>query len=264
MQNPFTTASGLETGPKLRMATESLRGEGPAETPSPIEQLPAIRKGNQLAAQMDLLQKDLTPAQVEKLDIWHVKQDLGMSIAQGPLVCRDACLHAEVCPLHQANIHPVSKRCPVEGTLMLKWKQKWAESLGMDLDDSDNDAFDLKLLDDLAGISMLKNRAYNEMAISSPDIAEKFVGGYVDDMPIEKVMLNPRVTLIEKLIKLELKIYSELLTTRKAKFQVSGRLDDLSKRQAELADKMREVRAREIAKAEAADDIMDADFEVKD
>jgi len=112
---------------------------------------------------------------------------------------------------------------------------------------------------------MLKQRALNEMAITSPEIAEKFVGGYVDDMPIEKVMLNPRVTLIEKLIKLELKIYSELLTTRKAKFQVAGRLDDLSKRQAELSEKMREVRARELAKAEANNDIQDAEFkEVRD
>ena len=265
MENPFGTVSGPVPGNKPIETTEPPKVEEPAEVlPSPMEEsLPAIKQENQLLAEMEL-HRDLTPEQVEKLTIWTSRQDLGMSVAQGPLMCREACPHGEVCPLFTEKIHPVGKRCPVEGSLMLRWKQKWAISLGMDMNAGDNDAFDLKLLDDLAGISMLKQRALNEMAIEAPEIAEKFVGGYVDDMPIEKVMLNPRITLIEKLIKLELKIYNELLATRKAKFQVAGRLDDLSKRHTELADKMRDVRQRELKKAEAAGEVVDAEYEVKD
>jgi len=259
MPNPFGTVWTPVTGniepPTVEEPEEAL--------PRPaIDNLPALRQENQLIAEMEL-HRDLTPAQVEKLHIWTARQDLGLSVAQGPLVCREACPHREVCPLFEDNIHPIGKRCPVEGSLMLRWKNKWATSIGLNLDDPNNDAFDMKLLDDLAGISMLKQRALNEMATESPEIAEKFIGGYVDDMPIEKVMLNPRVQLIERLTKLELKMYSELLSTRKAKFQVAGRIDDLSKRQAELHEKMREVREREMAKAQANDEIIDADYEVK-
>jgi hypothetical protein len=222
------------------------------------DNLPANTDKSELVQELELY-RDLNPAQIDKLEVWVARQDLGMSVAQGPLVCREVCAHSEVCPLYEDNLHPLGKRCPVEGSLMLRWKRRWAISLGMNLDKpEENDAFDLKLLDDLAAISMLKQRALNEMATQSPEIAETIVGGYVDDAPIEKVVLNPRVQLIERLGKLELKIYNELLSTRKAKFQVAGRLDDLSRKQAELKKKMDEVREREREKA------IDADFEVKD
>lgn len=221
---------------------------------------PAVHGEFEIIEEMGLY-RDLNPEQIEKLKVWTARQDLGLSVAQGPLVCREGCAHREMCPLFQENIHPLGKRCPVESSLMIRWKRKWAQSLGMDLDRPDqNDAFDLKLLDDLASLSMLKARALNEMATEAPEIAEKIIAGYVDDAPMEKVILNPRVQLIEKLGRLELKIYNELLSTRKAKFQVAGRIDDLSRRQAELKKKMDAIREREEAKVE----IVDADFEVKD
>jgi hypothetical protein len=225
------------------------------------EQLPAVPAENEIIEETTLY-RDLTPEQINKLVVWTARQDLGLSVAQGPLVCREGCGHREVCPLYEDKIHPLGKRCPVEGSLMLRWKRKWAESLGMNLDKpDDNDAFDLKLLDDLAGISMLKQRAFNEMATEAPEIAEKVVAGYVNDDPMEKIILNPRVQLIERLGKLELKIYAELLSTRKAKFQVAGRVDDMSRRQAELNEKMRRVREEQREKAE---EIVDADYEVKE
>ena len=222
--------------------------------------VPARQEQNEIVAETELY-RDLNPHQIERLNIWMARQDLGMSIGSGPLVCREGCAHREVCPLYAENIHTLGKPCPVEASLMLHWKRKWAKSLGMDLDDPDaNDAFDLKLLDDLAMISMLKRRALNEMATDSPEIAEKVIAGYVDDQPMEKVILNPRVQLIERFGKLEIKIYNELLSTRKAKFQVAGRIDDLSRRQAELKRKMDEARQREEEKAET----IDAEFEIRD
>lgn len=221
---------------------------------------PARKEQNELIAEMQLL-RDLNPEQIERLNVWMDRQDLGMSVGSGPLICREGCAHREVCPLYAENIHPLGEPCPVEASLMMRWKRKWAKSLGMNLDQPDaEDAFDLKLLDDLASISMLKRRALNEMATESPEIAEKVIAGYVDDQPMEKVILNPRVQLIERFGKLEIKLYNELLSTRKAKFQVAGRIDDLSRKQAELKRKMDEVRQREEEKAET----IDAEFEVRD
>jgi len=242
----------------------------PEEKPAPAETLPATkpkthlarREKNELIEEIQLY-RDLTPAQIDKLNVWMERQNLGMSIGSGPLVCREGCAHKEVCPLHAENIHPLGKPCPVEASLMMHWKRKWAASLGMDIDDQNmNDAFDLKLLDDLSMISLLKRRALNEMATESPEIAEKIIAGYVDDQPMEKVILNPRVQLIERFGKLEIKIYNELLSTRKAKFQVAGRIDDLSRRQAELKKKMDLVRNREELKIET--EVVDAEFEVRD
>ena len=252
MPNPF--------GPDLRPKPDNTPED---QALVPVEENPlAVQAPNELVAELQL-HRDLNPQQIEKLTVWVARQDLGMAVAQGPLVCREGCGFKEICPLFEDNIHPLGKRCPVEGSLMLRWKRKWATSLGMNLDKPDeNDAFDLKLLDDLASISMLKQRALGEMATDAPEIAEKVIAGYVDDQPMEKVILNPRVQLIERLGKLELKIYAELLSTRKAKFQVAGRIDDLSRRQAELKKKMEEVRARELAKAEDAE-VLDADYKVK-
>lgn len=251
MTNPFANHLNLEN-------------EEPEETAlaTTEEHLPDTKTENELIQEV-ILHRDLNPKQIEKLNVWVARQDLGMSIAQGPLVCREGCNQAPICPLFEDNIHPLGKRCPLEGALMLRWKSKWALSLGMKLDDDMNDAFDLKLLDDLACISMLKQRALNEMAIDSPEIAEKLTAGYIDDQPMEKIILNPRVQLIERLGKLELKMYQELLSTRKSKFQVAGRVDDLSRRQAEYSKKMEEVRQREMGKAEDAD-VVDADFTVKE
>ena len=244
----------------------------PKPNPTPVQETAIVPQGDLTPTVHDEseiieeigLYRDLNPQQVDKLKVWTARQDLGMSVAQGPLICRDGCAHKEMCPLAEDNIHPIGKRCPVETSLMIRWKTKWARSLGMSLvNPDDNDAFDMKLLDDLASLSMLKARALNEMASEAPEIAEKVIAGYVDDAPMEKVILNPRVTLIEKLGRLELKIYNELLSTRKAKFQVAGRIDDLSRRQAELKKKMDEVRMRELAKADGQVDVIDAEFEVK-
>jgi len=242
----------------------------PAREPRREPQLPAVRAETALVQPVNelveevLIHRDLNPEQIEKLTAWVERQDLGLSVASGPLLCREGCPHRDVCPLYKDNLHPLNKDCPIEASLMLRWKKKWARSLGMTLSDDENDAFDLKMLDDLASMSMLKRRAMVEMATENPEIAEKVVGGYVDDMPIEKVYLNPRVQLIERLAKLELKIYAELLATRKAKFQVAGRIDDLSKRQADMARKMREVREREADLAAEQADTIDADFQVKE
>ena len=236
------------------------------------ENLPAVREDNALAevAPNELVaevlrHRDLNPQQVEKLQVWVERQDLGLAVASGPLVCREGCPHAEVCPLFEDNLHPLNKDCPIEASLMQRWKKNWARDLGVDLDHPEEHAsFDFKMLDDLASISMLKRRAMIEMSTTNPEIAEKIIGGYVDDAPMEKLILNPRVQLIERLTKLELKMYNELLTTRKGKFQVAGRIDDLSKRQAEMARKMREVREREMRRAEADQGVVDAEFEVRE
>lgn len=256
MPNPFGDHLPRETG-KKKPQVPAVQEETGFQAPVPIERVEIIGETE--------LYKDLTHEQKQALIEWTKRQDLGMAVAQGPLICRENCAFKEVCPLYEQNLHPLGKRCPIEGSLMLRWKNKWAASLGMDLNDPDaNDAFDLKLLDDLASISMLKQRALNEMALENPEIAEKVIAGYVEDMPMEKVILNPRVQLIERFAKLELKIYNELLSTRKAKFQVAGRLDDLSKRQAELQKKMREAREKEMAKAMSNGDVMEADYEVKE
>lgn len=254
--NPFTNFVPQE--PADRPTGEPETGLARTE-----ETLPAIPGAPNELVEEVLIHRDLNPLQIEKLTAWVDRQDLGVSVASGPLVCREGCPHREVCPLYQDNIHPLNKSCPIEASLMLRWKRKWAASLGMDLDE-ENDAFDMKMLDDLALISMLKRRAMVEMATAEPGIAEKIIAGYVDDAPMEKVILNPRVQLIERLTKLELKAYGELLATRKSKFQVAGRIDDLSKRQAEMARKMREVREREEALAREQGELMDAEYEVQE
>lgn len=253
MVNPF--ANTLRAQPPRTAVTETM--------PAVVEQTPlAERERNELVEETQIY-RDLNPEQIEKLNVWVQRQDLGLSVGSGPLICREGCSHKEVCPLYADNLHPLGKACPVEASLIIRWKRKWARSLNMNLDDPDDcDAFDMKLLDDLAMISMLKRRALNEMATENPEIAEKIIAGYVDDQPMEKVILNPRVQLIERFGKLEIKIYNELLATRNSKFKIAGRIDDLSRRQAEMAKKMREVRERERQKA-ADNDVIDAEYEIK-
>ena len=191
-------------------------------------------------------------------------QSHGINICITPIICKDSCPFQNLCPLFAMGEHPSSKPCPVESAIMKKYRDQLAAGLGINMDDGNFDIFDMKLIDDLAMIQMLKRRALAELA-EEPATAEKNIAGFltVPGSPAEpffKTVSNPRIGTIQNLIKLETKLMTELLATRRSKFQAEGNASDPSIRAAELLRKMKEMKAVERNREE----IVDADYEVKD
>ena len=266
-RNPFRHLSGQAGGepPKPELETDVTTQE-----PEPDEaQVPAVVQSNYL---VETLQEacDLTPEQVEGLNSYMVKARLGMSLQIAPLICHDGCPFVTKCPISMNKISlPFGKPCPVEIAVMKQYRDELAVSLGIDAN-AVASAFDRKLLDDLAFVHMIKMRLGIEMSSTDPEIAKEKVIGYSPQGDrVMGVVLNPRLGVLEKLMKLEKQIMTELMATRRAKFQATGNPDDASQVGATLLGRMEEAMQKKIDAAQTKNEkeiheIIDADYEVQE
>ena len=271
-ESPFRNLSGLAGGRKQlpqKPKPEPEEKELTEQEPESPAQVPAVLTNNYLIESLEEA-CELTPEQVSGLNSYMVKARLGMSLQVAPLICSDKCPFEKKCPLVQNKISlPIGKPCPVEISVMKQYRDELALSIGIDGNDP-NSAFDRKLLDDLAFIHMLKMRLGTELGSADPDMAKERIVSYSPQgAPVYGTVVNPRLSVLEKLMKMEKSIMSELMATRRAKFQASGNPDDASKVGATLMGKMEEVLARKMADAKArhsaeVEQIIDADYTVKD
>ena len=266
-QSPFKNVLGRASGPKPPPQQKTKPEESKPKEPEPA-QVPAVITNNYL---IDSIENacDLTPEQANGLNTYMVKARLGMSLQVAPLVCTDKCPFKQKCPLVINKIPlPTGKPCPVETAVMKQYRDELALAIGISGDDI-NSAFDRKLMDDLAFIHMLKMRLGTEMSIKDPQIAKNQVISYSPQgKPISADVVNPRLGVLEKLMKMEKGIMSELMATRRAKFQSSGNPDDASKVGATLMGKMEQVLEKRMADARArhaaeVEEIIEADYEVR-
>ena len=269
-QNPFRKASVPVTGKpepgEIPQETLPALQQEPETEPS---QVPAVISTSYLVESLGDA-SSLTPEQVEGLNQYMVKARLGISTQIAPLICNDNCPFKGKCPIVQNKIPlPFGKPCPVETSVMQQYRDELGLSLGIDAA-AVGAAFDRKLLDDLAFIHMVKMRLGIEMSSTDVDVAKERVVGYSPQgAPIHGTVLNPRLGVLEKLMKLEKQIMSELMATRRAKFQASGNPDDASQVGASLMGKMEEAMKRKITEAQAknekeVEEIIDAEFTIKD
>ncbi len=268
-QNPFKKLSVPEPG---RVEPETPRERLPVvqeEPETPQSQVPVVVTDNYLVQTLGEA-ANLTPEQIEGLDQYMVKARLGMSMQIAPLICNDNCPFKKKCPIVQNKIQlPFGKPCPVEISVMGQYKDELALSLGIDAT-SVGAAFDRKLLDDLAFIHMIKMRLGIEMSETDPDIAKERVVGYSPQgEAVYGTVLNPRLGVLERLMKLEKQIMTELMATRRAKFQATGNPDDASQVGASLMGKMEEAMKKKMEEAQAKnekdiEDIIEAEYTVKD
>ena len=207
--------------------------------------------------------RTLTEVQKTQLANYMMMQEHGINVCITPLICKDSCPFRKMCPLFAMGEHPVTKPCPIESAIMKRYRDRLAGGLGIDISSDTIDIFDMKLIDDLAMIQMLKRRALAELA-EEPATAEKVIGGYIqmpgneEPQPFHKIYSNPRIKTIHDLVKLETKLMSELLATRKSKFQAEGSVSEPSKRAADLLRRMKDAKAAE------DDSVIDADYVVKE
>jgi len=269
-QNPFKNLSGLANGQKPpKPSVDSVETKNEIVTQEPDSDLVPDILNNYLVETLEE-SANLTQEQRDGLNSYMVKARLGLSIQVAPLVCKDKCVFEKKCPLVQNKISlPVGKSCPVEIAVMKQYRDELALSIGIEGDDV-NSAFDRKLLDDLSFIHMLKMRLGHEMSAVDATIAKDAIVGYSPlSVPIYGTIVNPRLGVLEKLMKIEKSIMNELMATRRAKFQASGNPDDASKVGATLMGKMEAVLVKKMSEArrqheQEVQDIIDADFTVKE
>jgi hypothetical protein len=225
--------------------------------------VPALRDTNEYLVRAIQETHDLTTEQCNQLRDYMKKARTGITLLMAPMICTDKCPFKTVkrCPLELSGIPlPATKPCPVEHSIVRQYRDDLAAALHVDIEGDNLDAFDAKLLNDLAGIMMMKTRAEAEMA-NKPDTTLEYVAGYTPDgKPMKRIITNPRISLYERMCKLERDLMKELMATRRAKFQATGNPDDASRVGSDLFKKMEAAARRRRKKQER---IIEAEFQVK-
>jgi len=204
--------------------------------------------------------------QLAQIKQYMKRIDMGVGLVAAPMICKDeACPFKSKCPIKGTGAdmtNLVGKACPVEGAIHRKTVDELARSLGMDLSNEYTDGFDKRMIDDLATITILEKRALEEMS-NEPGIGITSACGFTPDGdPIEKLQLNPRVLLIEKLGRVKSKIQQELIATRRSKVAALGHSEDVSKKAADLMSRINSVIERHKREARVTnEDIIEAEFE---
>ncbi len=269
-ENPFKNLSNPESGspkPVPQPKVEPEASEVPEKTDKQEVGLPArvFRNTNEYLVQAIQETHELTKEQGKQLKDYMQKARTGLTLLMAPMLCTEKCPFkvARRCPLELASIPlPAAKPCPVEHSVVRQYRDDLAMALNVDLEGANLDAFDAKLLNDLAGIMMMKTRAEAEMA-NNPQTTLEFNAGYTPNGEVmTRIITNPRISLYERLTKLESTIMKELMATRRAKFQATGNPDDASRVGSDLFAKM-EAAARRRRRRENST-VIDADFTVKE
>jgi len=173
------------------------------------------------------------------------------------MICKaDQCLFYNRCPLYLNDIPlPVGKSCSVEEGLQQVWLQQFANASGIDLSNTNESAYDMLLLNDLANYQLLETRATMELA-ETPSIQIRSFAGYDNKgQPMHVIEMNKIVLFKEKMAKMKMKILRELIATRMSKSEEKAHTKDRATAVAEMLEKVKSVRMGR--------QIVDADFEVK-
>ena len=183
----------------------------------------------------------LTPKEVKNLLLYLNSLKHGFS-ATVPMTCLgEQCPYAFKCPLGSNNNYPLTKNCPIEGTLREIWFQDYMKKLDADPENR----VDSALIGDLVFWEILEKRATEELA-KKPEIMRKNVAGFQQTAeglkPIYRDEMNQIINFLEKAQRQKLKIMNALIATREAKSKDVDRIiSDPSTYAAKLLERAREL-----------------------
>ena len=180
-----------------------------------------------------------------------------------PMKCKRTCPFKNMCPLVEQDLQlPLGKACPVEKALVGQWVGRTVQALDIDVDNPEQ-AVDLDMVYELAGLELIRMRAANHMSDDPALVSEKIVGYSPQGQPIYDEKPKGALLILERHSKIVNKLREQLVATRKSQIQAGKFAGDLSVRSAGLAKKAREKAAARAASRKAAQ-AEEAEFEVKE
>lgn len=179
-----------------------------------------------------------------------------------PMTCKALkCPFLKMCPLYKASVElPEGKTCPVEAALISQWVQITMDALHIK-DTDPEDAVDMSMIYELAGLEMIRYRAAAKLAETPELIEERVVGYSPQGSPIYGEVPKAALIVLEKYGKMISKLRDQLLATRRSQAMVGNIQNDVSSRGASLME-----RAKKLAedRKSAQNNPMDAEFSVLD
>ena len=111
---------------------------------------------------MDQLNLTLPDSDIEEIamDLDEIRENQLHSL---PMMCEGPlCPFAKTCPLQKKGVAPIGKRCPVEMVLIEDWTQKYAVSLGIDV----QNYVELSMLADIIEAEVYDRRTQGDISIN--------------------------------------------------------------------------------------------------
>lgn len=183
----------------------------------------------------------IDPTKVDVINDFMARAKHGHQSAL-PMKCKGTnCAFINICPLHQIGSSlPVGKLCPVEKAVMAQWVQDTMTALHIDPADPEN-AVDVNMVFELAGLEMLRYRAAWQLSISPELVEERVVGYSPQGEPIVAEQPKMALLILEKYAKVIGKLREQLLATRRSQAQVGRVASDVSVRGASMFAKAKQI-----------------------
>ncbi len=181
-----------------------------------------------------------------------------------PMKCKGTrCPILDLCPLAKLGLDlPINKRCPVENALVKQWVDTYIAALDVDPEDPEF-AIDIHMIYELAGQELLRTRAAQHLS-NNPELVKNEIVGYSPQgEPIYDDKPSMALLIMEKQAKTVNKLREGLLATRKTQAQVGQMAGDQSVRTAQIQERAKKMLDARLNGGKA-NDVVDADFEVKE
>jgi hypothetical protein len=181
-----------------------------------------------------------------------------------PMICKDyACPMIDKCPLKRLEItRPIGEDCPVESAEVKTWQNRF---FGVLPTEERDDPYNVMLVNDVALLQLIEQRAILKMAQDGGDIEQEITVGHTPDgSPLFSKDVHRGIQVYEKISKLKTKLMGKLLQTPqdRVKAAVAG-MHDRSTKAAKLMEFMKKLKKeREEARGESEPDVVDAEFSV--
>jgi len=170
------------------------------------------------------------------------EQEILGNHASIPLICMGpACVMSASCPLQMVGKPPVSKKCPIELSLMNKWKDQYVESLDADWEDK----IDRQSIMDLVEADILQART-NGIIAKEGFIMENVVGiSESTGEPIHRKEMHIAVTVKDMIYKRKERLLKTMVATKEMKKKLGEGKGDPSKKEAGLLERLRKAKIRD-------------------
>lgn len=230
------------------MSEDSLTNKDLVVEAVPIKDIAELKDLSDSLSERARTEIKLTPVEAKAVRSALTAQIYLGDHASLPMVCcGPKCPIASTCPLQQIEKAPLGQRCPMEMALMGTWKAQYEQSLEADW----NDKVERQAVMDLVEADILSARANGMIAVEG-FIMENAIG--VSETTGEAILRK------EKHIALEVKdmihrrkerLLKSLILTREMKKKLGMGGGDPAKKEADLLERVRKSKEREIADAEA-------------
>lgn len=163
--------------------------------------------------------------------------------ASAVMSCKgNQCPAYDSCPLVQAGIKlPLSKKCPVELSVMDDVLRRFCE--GLDINpDTPAGAMDLMQVWEIARHEIMEFRASGYLAKNPDIIVQELKNVGVDGTHIHNSKINEALLFMQQVSRTKNKIRQELLATRKAQIEAGRRVDEELKDQQAIIAKAEKLK----------------------